>query len=1009
MKRRGLVAVSAVAVGSALAAGCIVPDVDFDTPGGMLFDGACMCSLCWDRAFCVPHDGSAIFEAPQGGCPLDTTTASEEATRVNAAVNGRDETTFHCLPVEGKNISPTSAACDNPEEFAFVDPCEDVPTGCRIDMSCVDDQQFTCNPCIYGAVKSACGSAPGIDNVDVQLGRVDAAQKLAGPGQCAIHGTEIPGDSAGPERYCWLNCVEPAVSGLPRCDPDDFTCNARGGQTMSITFGEAESRARLRLSEVDSDDEFTDAIPVRGTAAFAVSRDCLPPIPATSDDVSCERFVLTSLAVEGLEFFEFEDFEDAELGNITLVGEPSFPFDPPTRRGTFVAPIPFPGQPDFEEPQSDFLTVLVPASAPFYAAGWVCPPGGITDCEGAAIAAGTDRRTFIWIDWAEGTVTLRTELENVEDGVEMDLEIDLEGVLDNQPPVADAGEPVTAECTSPDGAEVGLSGAASTDPDGTEDIASYAWTSTTPGATPAAAGQDVTVHAPLGPSTFTLTVTDQLGLRDQDSVLVTVQDTTQPELIPDERILPLVRCANTPTVFPLPEVADVCSIDISPTGAVISVNGQSVTPIPLVDGAAVVPEGILIVRWTATDDSGNTTVIDQQFETDSDPVFTVMPPDLTTSKCTGAPLGLAAGQDSCGGAVTVTNNAPSKLPIGTTTITWTITGGDGRQRTATQRVIVTLGDDQNCCPAGTNIIPGTPNNDTLNGTIGADCILGRGAQDTINGNGGNDFISGGDGNDTINGGSGNDGVFGGSGQDTLDGSSGADSMNGGDGDDIVLGGIGDDILRGGQGQDSLQGQDGNDQLFGDTGDDTLQGGNGNDLLIGGVNNDSCTDTVGTNTFERCEGSAPNSCADGVQNGIETALDCGGGCPFCAGGFACVSGADCASNVCSLAVCQDLVGGVAVVPVVETDWGGGYCVHLDVTNVREDATTNWTANVNTNQSTVADSWNAVFTGSPVVSINPNPPYRAIGPMQTSGSVGFCANRSVPSSGALPFVVSGSATY
>ena len=218
------------------------------------------------------------------------------------------------------------------------------------------------------------------------------------------------------------------------------------------------------------------------------------------------------------------------------------------------------------------------------------------------------------------------------------------------------------------------------------------------------------------------------------------------------------------------------------------------------------------ITWSATDGARNTGSATQSVtvQDTSGPTFTIVPPDVTITSCTGASLGQAFAQDDCGGTVTITNNAPTRFPLGTTVVTWTARDARGNTRTATQLVTAQLGDDPSCCPAGTNIIVGTSNNDTLNGTNNADCILGRGGQDTINGNGGNDFISGGDGDDTLNGGDGNDVVFGGTGQDTLNGGNGNDSLNGGDGDDHLFGGPGNDTLRGGQGQDDLQGQDQDD-------------------------------------------------------------------------------------------------------------------------------------------------------------------------------------------------------
>ncbi|MCZ7556194.1 MAG: HYR domain-containing protein [Bacteroidia bacterium] len=55
------------------------------------------------------------------------------------------------------------------------------------------------------------------------------------------------------------------------------------------------------------------------------------------------------------------------------------------------------------------------------------------------------------------------------------------------------------------------------------------------------------------------------------------------------------------------------------------------------------------------------------------------------------PLGAPVASDICG-SVTITNNAPSLFPVGTTTVTWRATDGSGNTATATQ--LVTINDTQ---------------------------------------------------------------------------------------------------------------------------------------------------------------------------------------------------------------------------------------------------------------------------------------------------------------------------
>jgi hypothetical protein len=360
---------------------------------------------------------------------------------------------------------------------------------------------------------------------------------------------------------------------------------------------------------------------------------------------------------------------------------------------------------------------------------------------------------------------------------------------------------------------------------------------------------------------------------------------------------PVAQCQDTTSCDGNVSASDVDAGSFDPEGGALSLSLSPPGPFPF---------GSTQVTLTVTDPGGASETCNAIVTvSDNDElVFASVPPDVTTTACGAIDIGTPTVIGACsGGAVTITNNAPAQFPPGTTIVTWTATDQSGNSITATQRVTVILTDDPACCPAGTNVIIGTSNNNSLTGTAGSDCILGLGGQDTINGSGGNDFISGGDGNDIIHAGSGSDRAFGGSGQDTLVGSTGNDLLEGGDGDDSLSGGDGDDTLRGGQGQDQLFGQNNNDTLFGDIGDDTLNGGAGNDNLVGGDNNDRCIGETGTNTFAQCEFGALNSCTSGTQNGTETDVDCGGACLACGAGDGCISGNDCQGGICSAGMCQ----------------------------------------------------------------------------------------------------------
>lgn len=111
------------------------------------------------------------------------------------------------------------------------------------------------------------------------------------------------------------------------------------------------------------------------------------------------------------------------------------------------------------------------------------------------------------------------------------------------------------------------------------------------------------------------------------------------------------------------------------------------------DAPAFFPVGTTVITWTVTDASGNfdtttqkITVIDNELPTIQIANITV---NNTTDKCgASVDLGTPVTADNCG-VVSVTNNAPSFFPVGTSLVIWTVTDKAGYTNTTIQSVTVT--------------------------------------------------------------------------------------------------------------------------------------------------------------------------------------------------------------------------------------------------------------------------------------------------------------------------------
>jgi len=375
---------------------------------------------------------------------------------------------------------------------------------------------------------------------------------------------------------------------------------------------------------------------------------------------------------------------------------------------------------------------------------------------------------------------------------------------------------------------------------------------------------DKPITFPFGSTTITWTVTDTSGNILQATQVVTLVDTTDPEIIaPSDIVAEATSLSGTMIELGEATAHDVMGI-------------ASITEHP----PRFFVLGETTVTWTATDTSGNSASVTQTVtivDTTS-PIITA--PDSITMEATSADSNIVAlGNPISSDLVdipSISNNAPDVFPLGETTITWTAVDESGNSASATQTVTIVdttspeltmpedimisafslekqveIGEAQAHDLAGsvltiTNDAPDTfPLGDTvvtwnvsdelgnssssqqvisvqpcgkplsyynqIFGTPAADTIVGTEVADLIFAFAGDDMIFGGEGNDCI---------------------------IGGDGDDLIFGNAGGDHLVGGEGNDILKGFSGDDKLTGGTGTDVLDGGDDFD-----VSYDSASDII----------------------------------------------------------------------------------------------------------------------------------------------------------------------
>ncbi len=170
---------------------------------------------------------------------------------------------------------------------------------------------------------------------------------------------------------------------------------------------------------------------------------------------------------------------------------------------------------------------------------------------------------------------------------------------------------------------------------------------------------------------------------------------------------------------------------------------------------------------------------------------------------------------------------------------------------------------------------------------------------------------------------------------------------------------------------------------------------GNALLDPGEQCDDGNNLPGDGCDSNCQ--LEPSCNDGLSNGDETGVDCGGSCAGCADGEPCLVNGDCSSNSCDAGLCvPPPAGELSASLTLASEWEGGYCMTLNLSNQAAAPTTSWLVTLDTQGSAIYTGWNGNFNGSTgVVEITPVGWNSALSPGATDSSIGFCANGSAGS--------------
>ncbi|MDB5232453.1 MAG: hypothetical protein JWN76_3258 [Chitinophagaceae bacterium] len=206
-----------------------------------------------------------------------------------------------------------------------------------------------------------------------------------------------------------------------------------------------------------------------------------------------------------------------------------------------------------------------------------------------------------------------------------------------------------------------------------------------------------------GTTTVTVKALDACGNLVTGAFTVTVTDNENPTI-------------TAPANINVNNTAGKCEATVD-LGTPVTADNCGVASVTNDHASNIYPVGTTTVTWTVTDIHGHSSIAAQTVVvTDNENPTITAPANIsvnnTVGKCEATvDLGRPVTADNCGVASVTNDHASNIYPVGTTTVTWTVTDIHGHSSTAAQTVVVTDNENPiaNCKPVTVTLVNGTAN------------------------------------------------------------------------------------------------------------------------------------------------------------------------------------------------------------------------------------------------------------------------------------------------------------